>query len=233
MSDTLANFISKIRVDLDERTAAFYTDADLTNWINEGAREVARRAEVGQAKSTSVTITANSTALLSMPTDVIQIHRVEFQTTTSPQQIYPVELKTYEEMDRIWGWTQAATGTYPTCVVFWGEPPSLNAQLWPIPAVNGNLNIFYYQVPTQLTSTQSTSLVTCPQGWEDVIQLYVEYRALRRARDGEWQGAKAIYEEKIENLIEKTVQWHDQAQTVITGMGATVPNWLYSFDGGF
>src|SRR5215204_215124 len=60
MSDTLANFISKIRVDLDERTATYYTDADLTNWINEGARELARRAEVGQAKSTSVTVTTAS-----------------------------------------------------------------------------------------------------------------------------------------------------------------------------
>lgn len=229
MSDTLANFISKIRVDLDERTASYYTDADLTNWINEGARELARRAEVGQAKSTSVTVTAGSTALLSMPTDVIQIHRVEFATTSSPSQVYPVQLRTYDEMDQVWGWTQSNQGNYPTSIVFWGEPPSLNAQLWPIPSVGGALNIFYYQVPTALTSTQSTSLVTCPSGWEDVIQLYVEYRALRRAKDQEWQGAKLIYEEKITNLIEKTVQWHDQSQTVITGMGA-VPSWLYSWD---
>lgn len=222
MSDTLANFISRIRVSIDERTAQYYLDTDLTNWINEGARELARRAEVGQAKSTSIAV-VSGTATYTMPTDVIQIHRMEF-VPTGASQIYPIEMSTYEQMDRIWGWQQNIQSSYPSWVVFWGEPPSLTAQLFPVPSQAGILNVYYYQVPTAVTT--STQTVTCPAGWEDVIELYTEYRALRRAKDPEWQGAKTIYEEKLQSLIDKTVQWHDQANSMVVGQNS-IPSWLY------
>ena len=52
MARTLALLRGDVRSRLNEATAAFWSDAELTRWINEGASDVARRTESLRTRST-------------------------------------------------------------------------------------------------------------------------------------------------------------------------------------
>lgn len=132
MPATLTNLLADTRNRLDEQTANFWQDSELTTWINEALRDIARRTETILSFNTTVNVVAG-TGKYALPADVIRVHRVEF-VPTGQNQVYPLEPRTYGEMDQVWGIQQNRQQSYPSYFVLWGFSPSITMQVWPVPS---------------------------------------------------------------------------------------------------
>lgn len=219
---TLADIRTDVRSHLDEATARQWTDTELNRWINEAARDIARRSE-------SLQVTEDVTAVVdqqeyTLPTDVIRLYRVEWRPDAGGG-IYTMEYRDFNSMDSVW-WSQQATGSgYPVWFTLWGYPPSLKLTVYPKPSQAGTFKVFYYGLPADAAADGTT--VAVPEGWQDLIALYAEYVALRKDADPRWQEAKGLYEERLGALLDVTRRWTDQADAVQVNQNF-VPNWLYS-----
>src|SRR4051794_705929 len=100
MPVTLAEYIRRSRSVLDEPASRFWTDAELTDWVNDGARDLARKAEDLLSYDTTIIVTPN-VATYPLPADCIRVHRAEFVPSGSTQS-YPVRGSSQDEMDTIW-----------------------------------------------------------------------------------------------------------------------------------
>jgi hypothetical protein len=223
MPVNLAFLISDVRSRLDEVTPRFWQDTELTNWINEGLRDISRRTETIQSFWQAINTSPNI-AKYPLPPDVIRIHRLEF-VPAGTNVTYPIQASTYQEMDQVWGINQQSqTMSYPYNYVLWGFPPNLMMQLYPVPAQSGTLNLFYYRLPALLINP--TDIAEIPEGWHDLIAIYCEVVARRKDKDDQWKDTKQIYDERLNQMYENTRQWHDQARAMTIGYNA-VPEWLY------
>jgi hypothetical protein len=222
MTQTLSVALSSVRSLLDEPSAQFWSDAELTHWINAGCTDLARRVEWKRAQAT-IAVTGG-TQSYTAPVDTYRIYRIQF-TPTSSQNTYTVEFRGYMEMDQIWGINQQWPASYPLYYTLWKVPPTMSIILYPVPSQAGNLTVFYYQQVVPAVAT--TDNIDVLSGWEDTVDDYACYRALRKDADPRWQDFKASYEEKVTAMIDTTRTFQDQAGTFTTGQSA-LPTWLVS-----
>lgn len=227
---TLTTTLTDVRNRLNDVASGgggYFSDAELTTWINEACRDIARRAEVLLTFNTSVNAVIG-TAKYALPADVVRVHRIEFQPTGSTQ-VYFIESRTYDELDQIWGTNPNTTRSYPSYYAIWGVPggSALQVQFYPVPSQTGTFNIFYYRLPIPVVAGGDT--LDIPEGWQDMVSLYCEYVARRKLRDPSWQEAKALYDSILENLITVSRDFTDNPRTIIY-RGSAVPQWLYEFD---
>ncbi|MGI0134704.1 MAG: DUF6682 family protein [Candidatus Micrarchaeaceae archaeon] len=208
---------------LSENNTAQYHQ--LTDWINAACRDIARRAECLQSLQQLPVIEGTQKYIL--PSELVRVHRMEFNPT-GQQNIYPLEARGLMEMDQIWGINQTNIFNYPCYYALWQNPPTLQAILYPVPSTSGSLNCYYYRLPTPV-SLPSDNL-DIPEGWEDMVYMYVEYVAMRKDMNPAWQSAKEIYEEQMMQLIDRTQSFHDQSGMITTGT-SMVPDWLYAGNG--
>lgn len=255
MTMTLMEAIYKVRSALDEPAEPslpnvsvnvfpkMYTDTELTEWINDGLRDVSRRAEdlVTNAQASipipAAVINQFTGAVPTFPlqTDVIRLTRVEFVPVQQTNQIYRVEPSTQNEMDQIWGTYQQNTSTYPRWYVLLGYPggtgPNLfQIQLYPCSSQSGNLNVYYYRLPVYILDpvanpSQYNVTLDIIVGWEDVVVDFAVYNAFKKQRNPDWAQRKAEYEEKVAQMIDVTRKFHDQQSYVSYGTNM-LPSWL-------
>ena len=222
MAETLTNLLADLRSRLDETTATFWTDAELTRWLNEGAREVARRTECLQSTHQQ-NVTAN-TGDYTAPTNVIRIYRVEYWRSTND--VTPLE---YRDLASVpWSFDRAQSSPRPLYYTLWGIPPTLTISLFPKPSetVTNGLRCWFYRMPTAMTTGANN--VDLPDGWHELPVLYAEYVAMRKDRLPQWQEAKAAFDEKVQEMIVLTHRWSDQVPNYVgepTGWGG-LPHWL-------
>lgn len=230
MSVTIATAITNTRSLLDEVSAQFWSDTQITQWLNEGCADSQRRAEWKQDVATIPVIA--QTQSYSAPDDVMRIHRVTFTptTTTSNQNTYTLEYRGFMEMDQVWGINQQWPAAYPLYYTLFGQPGTGTLQIitYPVPSNPGSLLVYYY--PQVQANTTTTLNLDAPSGFEDMMYDYAMYRALRRDADPRWQEAKADYESKLTALIDSSRTYQDQAGTFATGQQA-LPQWLTSSEG--
>lgn len=223
---TLSELRTELRNRLDESSARFWEDTELNTYINRGLKDVGRRTETLLTYVTDIMVTAGFPKY-PLPNDVLRIHRVEFVPVNTTD-TYPVEARSHQEMDQYWGVRQSITQSYPNFYVLWGITGiDASLQLYPVPSQAGQLNIYYYRVPAELTSDSQEAEI--PAGWDDLVVLYAEYEAMRKDRDPRWQDAKQLYETGLSTMIDLTRELHDQAQYMYVGRSA-VPWYLYEFD---
>lgn len=244
----LTNAIFRIRSRLDEPAfpslpnstpgnpaPRFYTDTEITEWINDGLRDISRRAEDLITYDTSISIPAyGENPSRPVPTyslnlgnvttssDIFRINRVEFQVAGDSSQIYPLEASSQSYMDNIWNVDQLSTMSYPSYWVTRGYPggSGRNAfviQIFPNASQAGNLNIFYYRNPIRISDPVATpSNYNLPldliEGWDDLIVDYGYMQGLIKKRDPQWQIAQSLFESKMINMIDTTRRFNDQAQ---------------------
>ncbi len=231
---TLLEIRTKVRRRLDEAAARFWEDDDLDDWINEGTRDLARRAEVLQTTSTINSVVDQQQYAL--PTNVLRVHRVEWSRTgtfDSTSQITALEFRPFNSMDSVWWSAQTSTTGDPYWYTMWGYPPALNLILYPVPdvSVSSGIKVYYYRSPTAATADGDT--VDVLGGWDDLIVDYCEFSALRKDADPRWQEAKALFEEKTQHLIETSRHWTDQAGTFTGAGGGMVPQWIWDDSYGY
>lgn len=234
MPITLQDAIRRVRSNLTEPTPRFYTNTQLTDWINDGLRDIARRAEDLITYDQSIAIPpytpvpGAAAPTYPLQTDILRIHRIEFVPTGSINQVYPLQASTQDEMDQIWGTYQQNPSSYPTWWVTRGYPGGTGRnqfllQIYPVPSQAGTLNVFYYRLPTRIGDpvTDPSQLLIpldLPEGWDDLPIDFATYKALMAQRDPEWQNRKAEYEEKIVQIIDMTRHAHDQASFMTYGL---------------
>jgi hypothetical protein len=220
VTDTLATYRTNLRARLDEASAHFFTDANLNQWLNEGARQISRRTETLLDKR-DMGAYANVNNYVA-PNNVLRIHRIEYSpdnfTTT-----YNVEPRAHQEMDQYWASAQNSSTGYPSFFCLWGYPPNLTIQLYPVPSTAGRIRVYYYRLP--VTADEDTDLVEVPSGYEDLVVSYAEYMALRKDADPRWAEAKSLFEEQLGSMIDMTRHFHDQAGYITSGT-SVLPTWL-------
>lgn len=223
---TLATAITQIRYLIDEPSAAFWSNAELTTYINEACKDVARRAET---KLTTATITATvNQQNYTLPSTAYRIHRVVFHPTGATL-TYTLEYRGLMEMDQIWGINKTWPASYPLYYTLWKNPPDLQMITYPVTQTTGKFKIYYYQHVVTATSTSND--IDILAGYEDLVYDYAAYRALRKDSNPMWKTHQQIYEQKLQMLIDHTRTFQDQANYFSTGQVA-LPAWLITDDMG-
>jgi hypothetical protein len=225
VTTTLAAARRALRERLDEKTARQWPDTALDRWLHEGAKDMARKCEVLQ-DTAAIDATAGDQTY-ALPTDMVRIYRATWQNDNDTT-LYPLEYRDFNSADAVWWTQQAITQGTPAIFTMWGVLGSVEAVLYPTPAVNGTLNVYYYRLPTVPTS--DTAALDIPNGWEDTMYSYAEYRALMMDRDPRWQQAKAIYDEQIMDMMSLTRRYSDQQGQTFAGQYPAINGWLYEFD---
>jgi hypothetical protein len=227
-----------------------FTDTEITDWINDGLRDVARRAEVLLTVDQTIQVPAFiPTTLSQIPlyslnlgslsaysdTDIVRINRIEFVPVNQTNQIYVLSASTQNEMDQIWGTYQQNTSTYPRWYVTRGYPGgtgrnAFTLQVYPCPSQAGTLNIFYYRLPIRISDpvadpSQYQITLDIPEGWDDMVVEYAVVQGLKKERDPEWKDRKQEYEEKLADMVDVTRKFHDQQSYISYGTNQ-LPAWL-------
>jgi len=239
MSILLTSAISQTRSLLDEpegTTSSFWSDTELTTWLNEGCQDSQRRAEWKMATATLPVTTA--TQNFAAPDNALRIHRVTFVPTANSgnyQNTYTLEFRGFMEMDQVWGINQQWPASYPLYYTLFGQPGtgSLEIITYPVSSQSGVLNVYYFPVITPATFTttsDTTTFLDTPQGYDGMIVNYACYKALRKDADSRWQEFKQDYESQLVNLYDQSRTYQDQANFISTGQQA-LPQWLTSSEG--
>jgi hypothetical protein len=206
---TQSQLVLDVRSRLDEDSPQFYADTELRRWINQGARDVARRTETLQTTAT-INLSAGQQQYTA-PVDTLRIYRIEY---ADANRVQVLDYRDYNNADSVWWTTQLTAQSIPQMWTAWGFPPNLKIVLYPIPSNPGTtIKVFYYQSPADLAidGTAANTTIPIPTGRDELIVDFAEYMALRKARDPRWQEAKAIYDEKVQSMIDQTRRWTDQA----------------------
>ena len=222
----------------------FYTDTEITDWINDGLRDISRRAETLITFDTSIVLPAytptpgQSAPLYPLQSDIIRIQRIEFLSTSG--QTYPLQASTPQEMDQIWGTNQSNSSSYPIWWITKGYPGGtgrnqFNLQVYPNPSSGGTLQIYYYRLPIRLADPALNALnynVTLDiiEGWDDLVVEYATYKAMQKARDDAWKDRKATYEQNVTQMIDVTRKFTDQPSYFSYG-ARMMPSWLTEWGG--
>jgi hypothetical protein len=225
MPVTLQTALTAVRERLDEAGAVYWQDRELQRWLNEGCREIARKTEA--LRDTADIAATAGVGVYNTPADVLRIHRLEY-TMTGNNTIYPLESTTVNHAEAM-GWVNQDSQGIPYIFFTWGfagadGTPQL--YVFPKPTANGNLKVWYYRTPSEPTGQTDTFEI--PQGWEDVIYAYCEYKARMRDGDQQWQAAKMEYQEKLDEMIVLTRDMSDAPTHITQGTSSYGPWW---FDG--
>lgn len=115
------DLLKEVRARLDESTEHMWLDSQLRSWINDGARDIARKTEtlLDRQDITAVVGTQEYT----MPTDTIRVHRVEWHPD-GDDNIYPLEYRDFQSADNVWWTSQIQTEGTPVIFTLWGFPLS-------------------------------------------------------------------------------------------------------------
>lgn len=219
---TLAQARTALRERLDEKSARQWTDPMLDRWLNEGAKDMARKAEVLQ--STATIDATDGTQTYDLPADAVRVHRATWQNDGDSSS-YPLEYRDFQSADAVWWTQQAVTQGTPHLFTMWGVPGAVEITLYPTPSVNGTLSLLYYRLP--VTVTDDDTAMDIPAGWEDTMYAYATYMAMMQDRDQRWQAQKALYDEQMGDLLVLTRRYSDQSGSSVQGEFPAVNGWLY------
>lgn len=223
---TLAQLTTRLRDRLNESTARQWTDQQLKSWINEGVKDIARKTESLTDRQTIAAIVG--TGEYSLSANCLRVHWVEW-AATDDNQTTPLDFSDVMNMDGF-GWSsRSLQANRPYAYTLWGVLPNIKLIVHPKPSVAGNFTIYYYRLPTDLSVAGADDALT-PEilpGWDDIVMDYVEFRAMRRDRNGAWVEAKALYDENLSSMFDATRRLTDQAGIISAGSaGGHLPAWL-------
>lgn len=220
MAVALSDMIVQVRSIIDEPVAQYWTDAELTRWINMACDETQRETEWKRTQATIDTVAAQQAYVA--PSDVHRIYRVEFVPNNNTAYTYSLDFRGYNEMDAAWGNLKTLPSAYPECYTLWNNPDDsdptvvgLNILLYPVPADGGTLQVYYY--PTIVPVASDDDLVDILLGWDDVVLNYTCYRAFQKDSDSRSKDFKQEFVMQLAQLETKSRLYTDQANTFSTG----------------
>ena len=223
MTVSMSTAITEVRALLNESTAGQWTNTQIQSWINQGCQDIARRAETLWQEVNIQTFPNQQN--YPFPSDFLNMHRAEFSIANSDQ-TFNLEYRGINSMDEIWGILHSLPAAWPQyCTVRGNSVQGFFIMLYPAPAAPGTLTVYYYR---QAVIASSTGNLDIQSGWEDIVYDYAVYKAKRMSQDPTWQEALQLYQGNLAEMINKTRNMTDQAETVTTG----IPQWpIYAYGG--
>lgn len=218
---SLSMLRNRLRQRLGDTSGRGWPDVELNTYINEGARDVTRKAETNLTSDT-VSVSSGVGLVTGLPEGILRIYRAEWQTADGRR--VPLEYRDINNMDAIWWDSQNRTQSQPAFFCTQGYPPVLKVQLYPVPSEAGTLRVFFYALATEATT--DADVIEVPDGWDDCILDYAEYRAYRRDGDQRWTSSLAQYEANLASMVERTRRYVE-ATGMIQQDNPSVPAWLY------
>lgn len=172
----LSEMIEKVQSIFGDTSEAQITSAEITDWLNEGQRNLAR--ETGYIAQHSETSVIEGQRAYDLPGDTVIVERVELDRKRMPQ-------TTLQELDKDDDYSSDRLGD-PDRFFTWGNL----IYLYPTPssAGTGNLDIWYKKMPDKLTSPEQVSEL--PEQMHDTLVRYALARA--KEKDEEFGDAQAI-----------------------------------------
>lgn len=236
---TTAELRTQLRERLGESTAAAWTDTELDRWLLEGVQEIANRTEYNRTIVEQNVSAGEFRVLLSDTLRVQRVHKAEWipvedaataEAGGATHQVYRLEYQNISTMDAIRGSGQLLGDGVPAYYALWGVAGvSMTVVLYPRPSAAGTLRLHVYGSPAA-PATEDTEL-SLPMGWEHLVLMYGEYRALVRDKDDRWQIAKTEFEEAIQSFKRMFSTYTDETEQVQPwGSGAT--GWQYDLEWG-
>lgn len=219
MALTLADALTHLRSRLDEETASFWSDTELTRWINEGAQDLARRTESLRAE-TDIAVLAGAQEVTA-PTDLIRATGLEWRGSDGRQT--PMQYRDRHNADAIWG--NGTNEGSPVIWTSWGFPPALTLKVFPTPYETGSLHLYYYRLPARVQN--GADIIEVPSGWDDLVVEYATMLAFRKDGNQQWRDSFQHYEQRVNDLLATAIRYNDQAGYIDQGHSPLAPMWLY------
>ena len=222
---TLSDLLTEVRDIIDEPIAAQFTDAMLTRWINEGARDLARATRHLKDSLTIPTVAGSGSYAL--PANVLAVEHCYFHDNGSGRR-FPMTPQHLESIDQVRGmnWDREGTPTYYTTQ---GFSQNLTLTVFPTPILSTDEWVLLIaRLPTDPISPSSN--VDAPTAWYDALADYAEFKALRRDRDPRWQEAYQLYGEKRDGLVNNPDYHTANREMIPDGAAGYLPRWLVEMD---
>lgn len=226
MTQTQLAVRTAIRDRLDEATAGQWGDAQLNRWINEGARELARRTR--QLYDTATFTTTAGTAEYTAAANTLEIHQAYYAPGDGRQ--VPLIARAWEGMNNVWGQYRDQSGGDPAMFTVWGFSPNMKVRLFPVPPTSSKtVTLYVSRLPTDLATTGADStVVDFPDAWIDCLYDFVAYQALLKDRDDRWKDYKGMFEQRADDMTMQADVLSVASEMIADPMvaGGVVPRWL-------
>jgi len=166
---TRGEFITEVRTLLNEATAAFYTNAQIAEWLDQGQREVASKALAIQVEGTITTVKGTLSYSYTGLACIALIFNYKYLTQITPKQAGHLK---YQGDDPQY-WFDWANKVY----------------ILPVPKAVHTITSLLASDSTDFASDSSTSAVQTP--YQYPIILYATYRGL--LKDRQYSKASQLY----------------------------------------
>jgi hypothetical protein len=218
---TLGTARGDLRQRLNETVANFYTDEWLNQMLNEGCRDLARKARSLLGRE-SIIVFAEQ-AEYRAPSDFLEHHRTEYLPDGSIN-VYPLRFRNYSEMDALWGVNQTIQQNYPEYITLWREPPRTQFVVFPVPSTAGVMRVQYFRISQ--TVTQDSQDLDVSEGFGEGAILYAQYKALFKTLDPRWKDIRNEYLEVLSDLEQNAAGYSDAMGSVSYGT-PSAPVWQF------
>lgn len=175
---TLTQLITQVRDEISEPTAGFWSDAEITRWLNRANYDLADAAGVESSASSTIT-TADGTETYSLPSDFSLVEIVELVDSTNSYQFTMLSPMAVEERIEDKG---SPSGYYVR-----------NGSLYVVPRPDGvyTLRLWYYRAGVTLVNDSDTPII--PARFHDLIALFAIGEAKRKADDSAYSTYRSDY----------------------------------------
>lgn len=168
-SSTAQTFIGIVRTDLNELTAAFWTDAELITWIDEAITEIVNQTRCLEATVEDVTL-ASSDYDYTLSSSFLDVEMALYDSGDDSRgiQIYALDRTNLNDIGHV-----VETGR-PKKYALWND----QIIVWPIPdsTISGTtIHVYYIPMPSGVTT--STSPIETPAYFDPAITDYVKAKA--------------------------------------------------------
>ena len=149
----------KVKRQFGDESGVQVTDADIIGWINDGLKEIAKKNNVLETKSSSNLVAGVSEYTL--PSDTLTLHSVR----VNGQRVRGLSLPESDEY--VYANSSTPTGTP---IVFWVYAGKIN--FYPTPDTNstGSLVLYYTRQPAAVAS--DTDVIDMPTGYDNQVVAY-------------------------------------------------------------
>lgn len=229
MALTMTEALATLRDDLDEQTAIHWTNAQLIRYMNQGLRKTARISECNRDSVTKAIVAGTyEYTMSSMTHDIIRFHIASFVRTGDTLE-YWLKPQDLSSSVQDYGSARRIVNGTPRFFHTWGKPPTLTLSLYPVPAEDGTLTLYYYRLPATYNTDGSGNgtALDLPSGWEECAVLYAKYKAFKQ--DGQMDQAQLELQEfndTVKALSVAATRFNDQPGQVSMFGNMGLPLWL-------
>ena len=196
MATALSTLRGYIRLNIEETSAGYWTDAVLNRYINQAIRHINRKTVYLVSATPSTISLVAGTRTYAMPTNCPSAERIAYMCTDEGKPIPPIGLKGMKDTDGV-DLVDGDTTDYP---MYWYRS-GIQIAFYPIPNAVKTVYVWFLQTPTTLSLDADTT--PFPNEYDDLVeyrvswQCYAEHEGPASPKAQNW---KALYDEALDDV---------------------------------